>query len=98
MLVSDWSPDVCSSDLVAGGKRGGAQTGAPPPLRIEGLPIIAAALDLPRAQGLGAFPRLISGATIRALSLETRAARSEERRVGKEGGAAWGGGRCYKDE
>src|SRR3546814_11949525 len=89
MRISDWSSDVCSSDLIAeaqrragimayGGENGGGVGGA-----------VAAATGLPMGGGTGAQGAQLIGASAdgdgqggsRRTNLENR---SEERRVGKE--------------
>src|SRR3546814_13408048 len=85
MRISDWSSDVCSSDLLAVEVDGVA---------VRRLPVVHAQLalearadrtDLHRDQRFvgvlaGAFDRLAAGDA----ALEDRWQRSEERRVGKE--------------
>src|SRR3546814_2319296 len=93
MRISDWSSDVCSSDLLHGRRhrrsdREGRQTGSrsrlmtrPPPSRGEGFPGTSC-----RACGfgkIGGFARTRLSLPTQAL-LRERGPRSEERRVGKE--------------
>src|SRR3546814_12924568 len=77
MRISDWSSDVCSSDLLAYG----------PPLRTrDTLPTdVPAALATSRIVGRRVIQLAFSTITADRPSLDARPAmRSEERRVGKE--------------
>src|SRR5207245_8081854 len=85
----DWSSDVCSSDLAIGSISGGVM------LEID-----------PMADWLALFSALLGGGVAAGVlfylvgrRVERRtaeAARSEERRVGKEGGRRWGREDCMK--
>src|SRR3546814_2729253 len=77
MRISDWSSDVCSSDLTIGA--GDCFSGSLAALLDEGYCLAEA---LPKASAAAALSTLGQGA---APSMPSRAARSAERRVGKEG-------------
>src|SRR5262249_59905326 len=82
-LVSDWSSDVCSSDLGLGGL---PPAGLPPPTPAQ-----------PARQAAQAWRVLVVDdnrdmADSAAILLRASGHRSEERRVGKGGGARWCGG------
>src|SRR3546814_11458491 len=68
MRISDWSSDVCSSDLVFA-VRGDITTGSDNLFKARG------SVDLPITDSLSA---------IVSFGVQTRDGRSEERRVGKE--------------
>src|SRR5258706_2448439 len=85
-LVSDWSSDVCSSDLAsfrAGWSTSSSSSSAGPPARQPGLSssVVNFHLSLPSK----------SNAQFRAFGLSNQEsfARSEERRVGKECRSRW---------
>src|SRR5262249_56190190 len=74
-LVSDWSSDVCSSDLL---RYGGASMNG------KGEVVVGVALML-----MGENSRTVTERVkAKLVALQPR---SEERRVGKEGRARWGG-------
>src|SRR5262249_58606567 len=72
-LVSDWSSDVCSSDLAA------LRSGNAAVARTAYINGISAHIDFVNARNLDA------GQTPTQITAAEKAARSEERRVGKEG-------------
>src|SRR5262249_56577845 len=74
-LVSDWSSDVCSSDLSGGDGRGGQQ-----PLQAR----------FTLEPGTYRVQVRYSTGVIRARDITVGESRSEERRVGKEGRARGG--------
>src|SRR3546814_14135439 len=87
MRISDWSSDVCSSDLIGDGPNAAVAEHLPP-----GLPVLRARLK-PRGAGRGATD--LAGKRVYAFagigrpekffdSLRRTGASSEERRVGKE--------------
>src|SRR3546814_10851757 len=84
MRISDWSSDVCSSDLFAKRPFGMHVAGIDPAfqhdlgIRRDGKPCELAAHDLHRAAAIG------SGNVIFAYPTRELVTRSEERRVGKE--------------
>src|SRR3546814_9208559 len=79
MRISDWSSDVCSSDLGdAEGVADGAVGGAPPPLAEDAL-AAAEVDDVPHHQEVAGEAELLD-----ERQLVLYLARSEERRVGKE--------------
>src|SRR3546814_11790253 len=93
MRISDWSSDVCSSDLagrviqlVARGGEGLAEAGR----AIVGLEMAGEALDELEEVGLGDLGDLDEGGMTKGVKAEPARAegelglRSEERRVGKE--------------
>src|SRR3546814_11466893 len=70
MRISDWSSDVCSSDL------GGSPTGA---IKRRSTPACAASPSVWRSTNTPKLGRVASGHRV------ARVSRSEERRVGKQG-------------
>src|SRR5205814_3518651 len=95
--LSDWSSDVCSSDLVSRGKLTGSRTEGRH-LRFRRLDLIdfLRAFQYPVPEALRASrPRVVAlDRDVGALAALKRALakrfdRSEERRVGKEGGSRW---------
>src|SRR3546814_13713322 len=76
MRISDWSSDVCSSDLASRCRRRTCSTCCPPPRRGRG----SACCRTERRLGQRGRQRLGTCAEDRRTH-----ARSEERRVGKEG-------------
>src|SRR3546814_20027295 len=90
MRISDWSSDVCSSDLCAPDRRYRSQIQGPGPLlrpkrrHCDPAPIaIAESLECWRGSCTGPYRELLSPARIDALCRYSKY-RSEERRVGKE--------------
>src|SRR3546814_18717949 len=84
MRMSDWSSDVCSSDLIADEMEDWYRDGACDGFMV-GLPIVPVDLDsftqevVPELQRRGLFRREYSGGNLRAVM-----GKSDERRVGKE--------------
>src|SRR5262249_57292960 len=90
-LVSDWSSDVCSSDLGAWRRGGGrfrcrAHRRCPPSSVLAGLHECSITRRIPHAKRR---ENVTNGTLLRAPSPD-RSDRSEERRVGKEGVERWG--------
>src|SRR5205814_3596412 len=85
--LSDWSSDVCSSDLVVTESRSGGGAGA-------GAGGVGAAVPGGRGGNGGAGPvgRRVAGQPFggRDQPRAAQCGRSEERRVGKECGCRWG--------
>src|SRR3546814_19826895 len=80
MRISDWSSDVCSSDLAQHGHRDEERQEA----KTHTISPIAAILLRPAAQRIACRVRISSLSAPESLRLASRAIRSEERRVGKE--------------
>src|SRR3546814_18887324 len=105
MRISDWSSDVCSSDLAID-QRGAVQPGrrrhreapglalAPPGIdeiigdRGERIGVAVPDIDPAVAIAVARGPEEDRGQELRPAG-RARPARSEERRVGEEGGSAW---------
>src|SRR5262249_58598316 len=94
-LGSDWSSDVCSSDRFAT-----AGTPAPVIARLNQIantalrdPAVAQKLEVqgivPRPMSPAEFATFVDGEIKKFGEIMTRANRSEERRVGKEGRTRW---------
>src|SRR5205814_6011185 len=82
--LSDWSSDVCSSDLIAGKSRGGGQR------RQRALETGGRKRNYPGPRAFGHASALCPLRRIaRAAEEFAAAARSEERRVGKECRCRW---------
>src|SRR3546814_19400370 len=93
MRISDWSSDVCSSDLPGGQKR--AEVVNPTPIaprataRMAGLPVEAQVeLELPPSSTAQTQEVRLTASRM-GCEHPPRSQRSEERRVGKEGGRTW---------
>src|SRR5262249_57179970 len=88
-LVSDWSSDVCSSDLMRQAHATGVYLGAYG--WVENLRPAAPGTLLPAPPGENAPVTRVPGnpGFTHAPSLTQAATRSEERRVGKEGRHGW---------
>src|SRR5262249_59265744 len=97
-LVSDWSSDVCSSDLASSVARGDMHSFGATAVRQA---LLSPADALQRGVGNESYGRLVGAKLVVGApgdSFEQEAdriadavvsARSEERRVGKEGSAGW---------
>src|SRR5205814_6681704 len=84
--LSDWSSDVCSSDLTTVWASHGDKIAQPPP----GFRVTAVSANAPVA-GMRHEGRPLYGVLFHPEVAHTpRGGRSEERRVGKEGGPRWG--------
>src|SRR3546814_12850105 len=88
MRISDWSSDVCSSDLldilddlVLGLVQLAGEAGAGAFMRLFGLPLLRG-LNFDQSSAVG--PRLAHGGFARFGIVDDLVQRSEERRVGKE--------------
>src|SRR3546814_4132782 len=81
MRISDWSSDVCSSDLTVAGdlRRGGGG-----PRRLRSPAQCRHHLSLPAAPAIRSRQLLVLDRIRRRPAPRRRRARSEERRVGKE--------------
>src|SRR5262249_59136313 len=88
-VVSDWSSDVCSSDLLVGVDADGARVLHDVAAHVDGGRHVAEALLLDGAQVALADLRAVGDVAeldaARLADLAQRRARSEERRVGKGG-------------
>src|SRR3546814_13148636 len=88
MRISDWSSDVCSSDLVA---LAVLHEGSPPLIRTYGVRDVAAGAPVTpeTAFALGSITKTMTALGFAILADEGRIEwdRSEERRVGKECGS-----------
>src|SRR3546814_7340082 len=83
MRISDWSSDVCSSDLRVRGEIGKAVVGQDG--TVTGLLIALLARGHVLLEGVpGVAKTLLVRSFSHALGLDTKRIRSEERRVGKE--------------
>src|SRR3546814_11851747 len=101
MRISDWSSDVCSSDLVvvhqqafhAQAQQVGIGEVAEPDGAAADLVLVGRADAAPGgadlAVALGRLARAVHRAVHRQDERDALGARSEERRVGKEGGSTW---------
>src|SRR3546814_18435891 len=89
MRISDWSSDVCSSDLPSAGADRKKETGCnghPFPTMPHRLIVVGLGLDLfPLAGQEPAQRENFAGTFISIAERGTQRERSEERRVGKEG-------------
>src|SRR3546814_3440534 len=79
MRISDWSSDVCSSDLGAAAERSRGKDTPSGHWEMVGVPVMADWGYFPKT--VPSFPRALTDALIREAGLPGR---SEERRVGKE--------------
>src|SRR3546814_3994285 len=85
MRISDWSSDVCSSDLWSCHRRRAAAPQAPEevrPVQAEALPVPEEAL--PAREEVRRAPAAAARLLLRAVRPRPVHLRSEERRVGKE--------------
>src|SRR3546814_17038228 len=86
MRISDWSSDVCSSDLGGGGSAGHGSSANRSrrrfPRRICAVPADFPWTDMAEMNDAFVYSRKISG--FREMSIWKKSTRSEERRVGKE--------------
>src|SRR5258706_3220197 len=80
-LVSDWSSDVCSSDLFISG----SGFGSSPIVTLGGVVLGGVLVDSPGTSISAVMPALPPG----SYELSVESARSEERRVGKECRSRW---------
>src|SRR3546814_13240029 len=86
MRISDWSSDVCSSDLLISGRGSNMQT-IVNTVQERSLPAAVSAVIANKADAAGlewAQARGIRTAVVPHRDYDSREARSEERRVGQE--------------
>src|SRR3546814_8489780 len=91
MRISDWSSDVCSSDLPPGSRARPARAGSSVPHGLRGAPPLAHGGEVCTTgrplDGIGEVVDRKRGSQSAAQALIPSAVRSEERRVGKECGS-----------
>src|SRR5205814_4992364 len=90
--LSDWSSDVCSSDLIANCLPGDRAGSVPPGTSGKSLPLFQPPGPGQRSCG----EERLQNPWHRCCGGSDQALRSEERRVGKECRAAWEGYLCRK--
>src|SRR3546814_18561651 len=89
MRISDWSSDVCSSDLVIPARYASSRLPGKPLVDISGKPMVVRVVE--QALASGAVDVVVAtdhkevAQTVRDYGYHVAMKRSEERRVGKEG-------------